>query len=161
MVPSTSRSIITTSYYNQNNNSYVASSGRGYTRDDRIKPDLTTGGINVKTTKVGGGETIVSGSSAATAVLAGACALLFQWGVVEGKDPTIYAPKMKTYLIRGTKKRPGDKYPNPEFGYGMLSLQGLFENIRSIYFEDTNKVQNKDFIESKLGDLFIRMPLNK
>ncbi|WP_244990601.1 S8 family serine peptidase [Clostridium algidicarnis] len=161
MVPSTSRSIITTSYYNQNNNSYVASSGRGYTRDDRIKPDLTTGGINVKTTKVGGGETIVSGSSAATAILAGACALLFQWGVVEGKDPTIYAPKMKTYLIRGTKKRPGDKYPNPEFGYGMLSLQGLFENIRSICFEDTNNVQNKGFIESKLGDLFIRMPLNK
>ncbi|WP_187117438.1 S8 family serine peptidase [Clostridium amazonitimonense] len=160
-VPSTGRSIITTAYYNQNNNSYVASSGRGYTRDGRIKPDLASGGVNVKTTKVGGGETIVNGSSPSTAVLAGACALLFQWGIVEGRDTTMYAPKMKTYLIRGTKKRPGEKYPNPDWGYGMLSLQGVFENIRGSYFERSYYgIENEGYEEKHIGELFIRIPLN-
>ncbi|HAG44135.1 MAG TPA: peptidase S8, partial [Clostridium sp.] len=83
-IPSTSRTIIVTAYYNQFNNTVVATSGRGFTRDGRVKPSVATGGVNVVTTKVGGGTTTVTGSSAATAVLTGAVALILQWGVVEG-----------------------------------------------------------------------------
>ena len=129
-VPATARRIIVASAYNQDNNTVMSSSGRGYTTDNRIKPDLAAGGFNVITTKAGGGTTTISGSSAASAVLAGAVALMLQWGIVLGNDTTLYSNKMITYLIRGTKKRPGDIYPNPEWGYGMLDLNGVFENIR-------------------------------
>lgn len=131
-IPATARRVIVASAYNQDNNTVMSSSGRGYTADNRIKPDLAAGGFNVTTTKVGGGTTTISGSSAASAVLAGAVALMLQWGVVLGNDTTLYSNKMIAYLIRGTKKRPGDVYPNPEWGYGMLDLNGVFENIRSL-----------------------------
>lgn len=129
-LPSDGRQIITTSFYDQNNNAIVAESGRGYTRDNRIKPDIAAGGVNAVTTSPGGSLSTVTGGSVAGAVVASACALIFQWGIVEGRDPRIYAPKMKTYLIRGTNKREGDTYPNPILGYGTLDLKAVFENIR-------------------------------
>lgn len=146
--PSTSRSIVVTSYYNQNNNTVVAASGRGYTRDGRIKPVVSTGGVNVITTKVGGGTTIVTGSSAATAVLTGAVALILQWGIVEGNKSTLYAPTVITYLISGTKKRSGEIYPNPIWGYGMLDLNGVFQNIRCINTWSDKNIESKyDMVE--------------
>lgn len=129
-LPSDGRQIITTSYYDQNNNAIVAESGRGYTRDNRIKPDISAGGVNAVTTSPGGALTTVTGGSVAAAVVAAACALIFQWGIVEGRDTRIYAPKMKTYLIRGTNKRGGETYPNPVLGYGTLDLKAVFDNIR-------------------------------
>lgn len=167
MIPSTSRNIITTAYYDQNNNSVVGESGRGYTRDGRIKPDIASGGVNAKTTSPGGGTITVSGSSVGAAVLAGACALLMQWGIVDKKDITMYAPKIKTYLIRGASKRPGDIYPNTEWGYGMLNLQGVFENIRSILDTNLDTSDNDldryspKFLEYNIGNMLVRIPLVK
>ena len=143
-IPSTSNEVLTTSYYNQNNDSIVATSGRGYTRDGRIKPEVTTGGVNVTTTKVGGGTVTISGSSAAGAVLTGAMALFYQWAIVEGNDPTIYASKVKAYLIRGTRKRVGDIYPNPEWGFGILDLAGIFNALRD---SSINPVRSSSEIE--------------
>lgn len=130
-IPSTSRAAIATASYNQDNNSILTQSGRGYTRDGRIEPDITTGGYNTTCLKPGGGTTTMTGSSVATAVLAGAVALLFQWGVVEGRDPTLYSTKIKTYLIRGAQRRAGETYPNNIWGYGTLDLFATFENVRS------------------------------
>ncbi|WP_291580092.1 S8 family peptidase [Clostridium sp. UBA6640] len=156
--PSTSREIIVTSYYNQDNNTAVATSGRGFTRDGRVKPSVATGGIDVLTTKPGGGTAIVTGSSAAAAVLAGAVALIGQWGIVEGNSPTIYSPKINTVLISGTRKRPGDVYPNPVWGYGILDLVGVFENIRSLD-NSLNKIhENKNEIIEFSKNILIKIP---
>jgi subtilisin family serine protease len=149
-IPSTSREIISIAYYNQDNNSIVVSSGRGFTRDGRIKPDIAAGGINVTTTAVGGGTTTVTGSSVGAAVAAGAVALLLEWGIVKGRDTTMYSRKIQTYLIRGAAKRTGDIYPNRQWGYGMLDLNGVFENIRGL--EEWQRE------EEKKSRLFIRIP---
>jgi subtilisin family serine protease len=137
-VPSTGRQVITSAFYNQNNNTIVGASGRGYTRDNRIKPDVAAGGVNVETTAVGGGTTALTGSSAGSAVLAGAVILLMQWGIVEGNDLTMYPPKIKTYLTRGARQRPGDVYPNREWGYGIVDLLRAFENLRSFSIKKKN-----------------------
>jgi subtilisin family serine protease len=131
-LPSTSRAALVSATYNQDTNTLYPPSGRGFTRDMRVKPDLTAGGFEVLTVKPGGGTVVVSGSSPASAVLASAVALLLQWGIVEGNDPNMYVSKVRTYLIRGTRKRPGDVYPNPEWGYGILDLEGTFNSIRNI-----------------------------
>ncbi|GFP78067.1 hypothetical protein bsdtw1_04260 [Clostridium fungisolvens] len=186
-IPSTSRRIISVAYYNQNNNATVGESGRGYTRDNRIKPDIAAGGVNALTTDVGGGTVTVSGSSVAGAITAGCCALLLQWGVVEKNDPTMYASNIKTYLYRGATKREGDVYPNPQWGYGMLNMKGVFDNIRSVInskedsvqafnkqndsikegnensnekllYDDNNYRENNEFIEFNKGNLIIRIP---
>jgi len=131
-IPSTSMRIISTAYYDQSTGAIGEFSGWGYTRDGRIKPDITTGGVNVLTTTVGGGTTTVTGSSAATAVLTGAVALLLQWGIVEGNDIDMHGLTIKTYLIRGANQRPNEVYPNPIWGYGTLDLQGVFDALRTL-----------------------------
>jgi hypothetical protein len=127
-----------------------------------IKPDIAAGGVNAKTTSVGGATAIISGSSVAGAVAAGSCALLFQWGIIDGNDTTMYAEKLKTYLIRGAQQRPGDVYPNPQWGYGMLSLKGIFDNIRleNNKYTNYNREIEKPTNEFYIGNLFIRLPEN-
>jgi len=159
-IPSTSRTIIVTAYYNQFNNTVVATSGRGFTRDGRVKPSVATGGVNVVTTKVGGGTTTVTGSSAATAVLTGAVALILQWGVVEGNNPALYPPKINTFLIAGTRKRPGDIYPNPVWGYGMLDLIAVFQNIRSLDNSSIRSNKNNENLVEFTKNIFINIPEN-
>ena len=128
--PSASSYAISVGYYNQNNNSTVSESGRGYTNDNRVKPDVVAGGVNALVAAVGSGTQVVSGSSVAAAVVAGCCALIFQWGIIDGNDTSLYSTKVKTYLIGGTSKRAGDIYPNPQWGYGAVDMKGVFNNIR-------------------------------
>ena len=129
-IPGTSKMAITSGAYNQNNNTSVGFSGRGRTRDERIKPDLCAGGVNVISQGAEGETTAKSGTSVSAAVLCAACALMLQWGIVDKNDTTLYSTKIKAYLIRGTTKRKGDIYPNEEWGYGMLNLEETFKNIR-------------------------------
>ncbi|MBM7834016.1 S8 family peptidase [Clostridium sardiniense] len=151
-LPSTARRAISVAYYNQNNNATVGKSGRGYTRDGRIKPDIAAGGINAVVLSPGGGTKVASGSSIAGGVVAGCCAQLLQWGIVDRNDPTMYSVKMKTYLTRGAGKREGDVYPNREWGYGTIDMQGVFNNIRS------RSYRSDIYDEFYVGNLFIRKP---
>lgn len=129
--PANARNAVTTSFYNQNSNTIAVESGRGFTADNRIKPNLTTGGVNALTTGLNNENIALSGGSVAGAVLCSATLLMLQWGIVLGNEPNLYGPTMISYLTRGTSKRAGDIYPNSEWGYGMLDLQGSFEILRS------------------------------
>lgn len=129
MMPGTSAKIITSAFYNQNNGASISESSRGYTRNGVVQPLLAAGGINAVTTKPGGGSVRVSGASVATAVLAGCCALILQWAVIDGNDLQMNSSKMQTYLMRGARKREGDIYPNRQWGYGVLDIEGVFNSL--------------------------------
>ena len=124
-IPSTADKVISVGAYDALTFSYASFSGRGYTwQDERTKPDLVAPGVNVRTTAVGGGVTVVSGTSFATPFVTGASALLMEWGIVRGNDPFLYGEKVKAYLRRGARELPGfGKYPNREVGYGRLCLE--------------------------------------
>ncbi|MGL5379553.1 S8 family serine peptidase [Clostridium sp.] len=115
--------------YNQNNNNIVNSSGMASLKDSINKIDLAAGGINMLAINNNGEKQLVSGTSVSSAVVAGVCAMILQWGVVEGNDPLMYSKKIKAYLARGVSKRAGDIYPNVEWGYGMLNVAELFRNM--------------------------------
>ncbi|WP_346885790.1 S8 family peptidase [Clostridium sp. UBA4395] len=156
--PANAQKSITTSFYNQNNNTIAVESGRGFTADNRVKPNLTTGGVMALTTGLNNENVLLSGGSVAGAVLCGATLLLLEWGILLGNDTNIYGPTAISYFTRGTSKRSGDIYPNPQWGYGMLSLQGSFENLRSsqlITHYDGLNTQNENNLPS---DFYIRMP---
>lgn len=133
--PSIATKAITTSFYNQNNNTIDVNSGRGYSVKEVIKPNLTTGGFAATTTGLNNKTVSITGGSVAGAVLCSATLLLLEWGIVKGNDPYIYSTSIISYLTRGTNKRPGDIYPNPQWGYGMLNLQNSFENLRSPFMQ--------------------------
>ena len=123
-IPSTADKVISVGAYDALTFSYASFSGRGYTwQDERTKPDLVAPGVNVRTTAVGGGVTVVSGTSFATPFVTGASALLMEWGIVRGNDPFLYGEKVKAYLRRGARALPGfEEYPNSQVGYGALCV---------------------------------------
>ena len=160
-LPSTSRGAISVAYYNQNNNSVVSESGRGYTRDNRIKPDIAAGGVNATVIKPGGGIGLATGGSVAGAVVTGGCALILQWAIVNGNQQAIYTPQVRSYIIAGANTRSGDIYPNREWGYGTFDLQGIFDTISEVYEEKSRsiKVESNDrYEEYNIGSLFVRKP---
>lgn len=171
-IPSTSKGMAVSAHYNQELNTTVASSGRGYTKDMRIKPDIAAGGINSLVTKPGGGTTVASGSSVASSVLAGCCALLLQWAITDKNDPEINLITLTTYIISGAKMRQGDIYPNREWGYGMLDMQNIFNEFRSnkntkpniqskieyIEFNRLREAISEEYVEFSIGTLFFRIP---
>ena len=162
-VPSTARKVATIAYYG-NDNALVAASGKGYdTRDLILNPDVATIGTNILTTKPLGGVTTVSGSSAATAIVAGACALLLQWGIVNGNDKTMYSTKVVVYLILGAdRSNTSYKYPSREIGYGLFDLLGTFDIISRSYRRSYRNYKDifidNNFIEYYVKKLFIRIP---
>lgn len=129
MNPSASSYTITAAAYNQNNNTILSYSGISLLDDYIDKIDVAAGGVNALTTAPNNQTAVVNGTSVSAAVLAGACAMLFQWGIVEGNYPNIYSQTLKTYISRGVVQRSGDSYPNPQWGYGMLNILKIFQNM--------------------------------
>jgi subtilisin family serine protease len=155
-IPSTARKVITVAYFG-NDKALVASSGKGYNSNNLINPDIATIGVDVITTKVSGGITTDSGSSVATGVVVGACALLLQWGIVERNDITMYSIKIRSYLIYGAdRSNVNYKYPTREIGYGNFDLLGTFNVISRSYRQ--NRIIDDNFIEYHINKLFIRIP---
>lgn len=129
MNPGTSDYIITSAGYNQTNNTVLNYSGIGFLSDYAVRVDIAAGGVNALTVAPNNTTAIVNGTSVAAAVVAGACAMLFQWGIVEGNDPNIYSQTVKTYIQRGAVQRGGDTYPNPQWGYGILNVVKMFQSM--------------------------------
>ncbi|MGL4990934.1 MAG: S8 family serine peptidase [Sarcina sp.] len=177
-IPATARSIIPVGSYNQNNDAILVSSGRGLTRDKRQAPILVAGGYNTEVAGPRNIKNVMSGGSIAGAVITGCCCQLLQWGIIDGNDTTMYASKVRTYFMRATRQRKGDVYPNTEFGYGMIDMSILFNNLQGvsignsksgtqikntnrdtdINFEQTDKNEMEEFVHK---GLFIRKPINK
>jgi subtilisin family serine protease len=158
-IPGTARKVVTVGYYGDNN-ALIAASGKGFSINETLNnPDIATIGLNILTTKPSGGVTTVSGSSPAAAVVAGACALLIEWGIVKGNDITMYSTKVIAYLIHGAdRSNPIYRYPNREIGYGFFDLLGTF-NIISRSYRNNNTIDlSNDFIEYYISKLFIRIP---
>jgi subtilisin family serine protease len=157
-IPSTARKVATVAYCG-NNNAIIASSGKGFDATATVdNPDITILGVNILTTQVGGGETAVSGSSAATGIVAGAAALLLQWGIVDGNDKTMNSTRVIVYLIHGAdRSNLSYRFPNRVIGYGFMDLLGTFNVINRSYREDM-RVDN-NYIEYYCKKLFVRIPM--
>lgn len=130
--PAAVRSAITAAFYNGRENSVDIHSGRGYTRTDKIKPDLAAPGVDVKGALPGGRFTVRSGSSGAAAITAGAAALLMEWILYYTGSRGADTLQLKNLLILGARQRPGEDYPNREWGYGTLDLYRTLDRLRQI-----------------------------
>jgi len=127
MNPATSEYVMTAAGYNQNNNSILSYSGMAFLDDYINKIDVAAGSVNALTVAPNNTTAIVNGTSVSAAILAGACAILFEWGIIDGNDPNMYSQTIKAYIAKGAVQRSGDVYPNPQWGYGILNIFKMFQ----------------------------------
>ena len=143
--PGDASAVITAAAYNHLNGSIGIHSGRGYTLDGRIKPDIAAPGVDV----FGPGQipeaayrrgispasipmTRKTGTSIAAALTAGAVASLLSWGIVWNNDPGMSEAAIRSYLIRGADRNRAFTFPNREWGYGSLNLYNTFLWLREL-----------------------------
>lgn len=130
--PSNADSPVVVSYYDGNTGALSQTSGRGYTRTGRLKPDITAPGVNVTGALPGGRFAARTGSCISAAITSGAVALMLEWLLDVQKVPGIDSFQIKSLLILGAV-RPGTMdYPNREWGYGQLNLYNTFETMRQL-----------------------------
>lgn len=119
--PAYTRRVISVTSYNDENDSLYVNAGRGFSRDNQIKPDIAAPGVNVST--ILGNR---SGSGIAAAITAGGVAQLLQWAVVQQNEILVDSEEVRNYLIRGATRAETLEYPNRDYGYGLLSIDGVF-----------------------------------
>lgn len=116
--------------YSYTNNSLYNNTSRGYTRTDLIAPSFAAPGVNMVGPTLGNKYTTSSGTSIAAAHTAGIVAMFLEWGIVRENYINISTVEIKNLLIRGAKRDTNLKYPNKEWGYGIVDLFGAFNSLR-------------------------------
>ena len=131
--PGNARYPITVTAYDHTKNSIYIHASRGYSLSGRIKPDLAAPGVNILGASVSGRRlTRMSGTSVSAAHLAGAAAILLNWGVLNANNPYLNTPVLKSIFVRGAHRNPALTYPNRAFGYGTLDLYEAFLHLRNL-----------------------------
>ncbi len=130
--PGTGRNSITVAYYNSRENSVDINSGRGYTRDGRIKPDFAAPGVEITGADPVGRFVTGSSSSAATGIVAGGIALLLEWVAGQPGSRGITTSQVRNLIILGAEQRPQMQFPNKEWGYGTMNLYRSLDTLRRL-----------------------------
>ena len=131
--PGNARYPITVTAYDHTKNSIYIHASRGYSLSGQIKPDLAAPGVNILGASVSGRRlTRMSGTSVSAAHLAGAAAILLNWGVLNANYPYLNTPVLKSIFVRGAQRNPALTYPNRELGYGTLNLYEAFLHLRNL-----------------------------
>ncbi len=130
--PANTDSPVVVSYYNGTAGAVSQSSGRGYTRTGRLKPDITAPGVNVTGALPGDRFSSRTGSCISAAITSGAVALMLEWILDIQKASGIDSFQIKSLLILGAVRPKTMEYPNREWGYGQLNLYNTFETMRQL-----------------------------
>lgn len=130
--PGSTRDAITVSYYNGIDNSVDINSGRGYTRNNLIKPSFAAPGVQVTGMGSDGRFEKRSGSSIAAGITAGAAALIIEWLLQQEGITEITTSQIKNIIILGTNQGVLPEYPNREWGYGTMDIYQSLDRLRSL-----------------------------
>lgn len=156
-IPATARNTISVAYYDGKTGGLLAESGKGFNTNGIIRPDIATVGTNILTiSKDGKREVIASGSSVATAITAGSCALLIQWALVNANDLSVSSGRLRSLLIYAGDREIRGVYPNVDWGYGKLNVAEVFNILGGNY--RTSLELESSYDEGYIKNLFIRVP---
>ena len=122
-MPSGTNRLISVGAYDGRREQIAGFSGRGYTRNEQIKPDLVAPGVDILSAAPNNSYAVRSGTSMATPFVSGGAAILMEWGIMREQDPYLYGQKMKAFLRKGAGAIPNGNVPNPSWGWGTLCVQ--------------------------------------
>lgn len=153
-LPSTCKNVISVGGYDGVTGKLSTFSGRGADASvANVKPDLCAPAERIMSCAPGGSYDALTGTSMATPFVAGASALLLQWGIVNRNDPYLYGQSLKGYLCSGAKRERSLNYPNINWGYGKLCLLNSVEILNGIVqlrYRESNEGETVEEIEAKI-----------
>ena len=123
---------ITVAYYRGADKSVDINSGRGYTRDRRIKPDFAVPGVQVLGAGPNGNFVRRSGSSVATGITAGACAMIMEWILNQPVPAGVTTSQVANIIILGAQQNTFSEFPNQQWGYGTMDLYQSLDRLRRL-----------------------------
>ena len=131
VAPSTSKSITSAAAINGNTLQLAPFSGRGYVNEFSVKPDLAAPGVAIPAKIEEGVLSTFSGTSASAAFVAGAYALLMEYGIVQLGNLSLYGETLKYILLSNAQRVPSQApYPNYSWGYGRLCIEKALNALR-------------------------------
>ncbi|MBE6022933.1 MAG: peptidase S8 [Cellulosilyticum sp.] len=133
--PSTADAITSVGAYNSSIRQVAAFSGRGFTADGRVAPDLVAPGVNITAPSVTEQSLYgsITGTSAAAAFVAGAYVLLMEYGIYTLNNLNYYGEELRIYLLRSAQRPTSyGPYPNPSWGYGLMCVDAALANMNKM-----------------------------
>lgn len=127
--PANSQYVITPGAYDAYTGSLFLNTGRGYSRNQHVKPDLAAPGVSVTGPDLRDGFRSFTGTSAAAALTSGSAALLMEWGRRNNPGLSYSTNQIKNFMIRGANRSAALTYPNRDWGYGTLDVYQIFQSI--------------------------------
>lgn len=129
--PASAGEVMAVGAYDTINKGLWPTSSRGPTVDGLSKPSIVAPGVNIIGPYPGNSYGTVTGTSAASAHVSGALALYLQYTLVERTYPDrVFIQQARTYLKAGADRNPNIIYPNNDYGYGVLNIRGMFEQLK-------------------------------
>lgn len=124
-VPSTAEIPVTVGGYQTADGSLYVNSGRGYSTNGIVKPDFVAPAAGIPAVGLRGNYVTMTGTSAAAAIVAGACAQMMEWGEVRN-NYSLNSVEIGNLLIRGCQRSDDRTYPNTSWGYGKMNIYQSF-----------------------------------
>lgn len=121
-VPSSAKIPIGVGGMDQKSGILYLDSGRGNTIASVVKPDFVAPAVGVQAIGRLGNYVTLTGTSAASAIAAGACAQIMEWGNSRGRRLLLNSVQIGNILIRGCERNPDVSYPNTTWGYGKMNV---------------------------------------
>lgn len=140
-IPSTVPKAVSVGGFDSWTNTFADFSGRGFTISGVIKPEICAPAVNVISTSIGDSYSSFTGTSFAGPITAGACALMMQWGIIQGNDINMYGQRLKAFLEYGSVERTlYMEHPNTLWGYGTLCLKNSLDYARIFSLRSTASI---------------------
>lgn len=111
--------LITVACYDKKSQSPTPSSGRGFSRDNRVKPDFMVSGVDIPGPLPDNKWGLITGTSPASAIAAGITSFVYEDQIIQGVE-SVNTIGMKAILVENVKRDSTIEYPNPSRGYGLL-----------------------------------------
>ena len=121
-VPSSAKIPIGVGGMDQKSGILYLDSGRGNTIASVVKPDFVAPAVGVQAIGRLGNYVTLTGTSVASAIAAGACAQIMEWGNSRGRRLLLNSVQIGNILIRGCERNPDVSYPNTAWGYGKMNV---------------------------------------
>lgn len=128
--PSDTFAPISVGAYNNATEGLYINSGRGYTVNNIVKPNFVAPGVNVLGPTLNNGYTRMSGTSVAAGITTGVMAQVMEWGLIQGNRIDMNTTEIKSYLMRGARRKSTLTYPNEQWGYGELDAYNSIDILR-------------------------------